>query len=431
MIQLVDAYNHVNRRRTEFRLEQPGKYLSNMKVLDLGFTQTTDVNTNHLTGCLAHIQNIFIMDGNLELDSIRDFNYFMGFKNYNNTNEFNVSLGQVLKKHNQGYQLVVQKGTALADPDMNTLIQHNNDVPDVSLAASDARGFNKNTNAEATTSKSWVDLSEISDFMRSVKVIDTDLFKNFRVIVEYTQDVRILSQGGAGDQPVNVSVQPTLSVQYADQMTAQEVQQMLNKGMLFTSIERDIVNVPLVSAVQSVSYTEQKNNLKYNGFNKKYVKKMLLHKESGNPSVATCSSLFYRLLGSEKQLQEKLQVKVNGKPLFPTSNGIVENNERLAHLSDSWGLCNTIPGHQLAEITDSDNYIWESDEVVGHLDYYGFNVEQRIDDLQMEYIRSGRWITNQNTTNNDKFNQPLNLRLFGQVVKQIKFMGDKYNLSYV
>lgn len=277
---------------------------------------------------------------------------------------------------------------------------------------------------EADTPKVWLDISEISDFMSKVAVIDTDVFKNFKIVLEYTNDVNVLSSGLV--QTLAGTVQPTLSLQVADDKTANASMAQMKAGLLFNSIERDNGNISAITPADSTSYTVQQNKIKFNGFNKKYVKRFLLQKEA---TVTATLSTEYGKLGSETQLRQKLQPLVNGVPHFPSANGIERDNERLALLNDTWGVCNTLQGHQLASLNDSVNYLVDPADKVGHLDYFAWRCEDRVNKLELNYERSGRW-TGVAPETNDRFNQALNLRVFGEVPKMLKLTGDKYLLSY-
>lgn len=412
---LIDAQNDLTNRRSELRLDPNQLYLSNIKICDLGFTSpnSNNDNFNHSAGILAVIKNIYLYDGSQILDSRSKFNLYQAFKNYNQSSVDEMDKDKTLK------------GTLLSKT-VTGLHKVNTAFTNYSAC--------KPTN-DNTTPKFMLDLSECFDILKQLKYIHTGFFKNFRIVIEYEDDVNLLLDDFDPTPPTINTVRPFLYCNVIEDNGEMATQWLKTfAGVQYDSIENDMVRVDTINVSNAQQSLIQNNNYQFNGFNGKFMKKLLISKNAtdygrNNAGEVIKCSKYYKRLGSEAQFQERFQVRVNGSNLFPR-NGIIGPNERLRLLNDTWGTCCTWTGANTPLFVDSQNY-FENLTPVGHLDYFGCNVAQKISDLQIEYQRTGVFDSTVPTLSNGQFTQPLDLNLFGVITKQLLRMGDTYMISYV
>jgi len=96
----VQAYTNSTNFRTEFRLDADKLYMSNMRLLNIGFKENTAVtrSVNRLVGAYGVIKNLSIFDDNELIDSLDNFNLWSAFSCYNKKNDDNLSTNYFLKK---------------------------------------------------------------------------------------------------------------------------------------------------------------------------------------------------------------------------------------------------------------------------------------------------------------------------------------------
>lgn len=108
-------------------------------------------------------------------------------------------------------------------------------------------------------------------------------------------------------------------------------------------------------------------------------------------------SKYFGGLTSYAMYKQKLQFSLNGGKLFPY-NGIEDENQQLAMLNDTWGTHILPQGAQMFDLRhkpslyayqSSNGSIYpEAGNLVSQMSYAGFQVNQKIDELQLEYQRS-------------------------------------------
>jgi len=222
------------------------------------------------------------------------------------------------------------------------------------------------------------------------------------------------------------------------------------KGVSYMSIEHDRVTVPKVipTAVQQILVQSQ--TLKINGFNNKTIGRMLIQKAPTEPtSYKNGTQLFhFGKTASKCSNKEKLQIRVNGSSLI-AGKGITGDNQRLAMLNDVWGnmsICPFEAGTAFMAGDDSTTDVRQLHIVTGNpsisnADYYGLNINNKVEDLQIDYERQGIYLyttesptvpaTDVIATGLSDNNQALNLNIFCEVMKQIIPTANGYNVIYV
>ena len=405
---LLDADNDQPNRRTIFRLPD-GIYPSNLKLLNVGCTvnDVTPISYNNLAGVLALIRQISILDGATVLDSIDKANIWNAFKSYNRGNDQNRDLQKNLQKNNLGFE--VATGSYKIQPYYT----------DNTVA--------KATNNANTTAKAWLDLSTMFPFLKQIKYIDTAMFPKFRVVIEYDTDRFPWMQGGNFSDCS--TVEPLLVVEEINDPQFRNSVWKDFKGMSYVSYEVDTVRLEAVLPTSTDTQKKQNETFRLNGFNGKILNRAVVSKNSLNIADARGSDKYGRL-GSEAQNSEVFQLRVNGSQLFPRS-GIVDNNERLAVLNDTWGVLNSIPCAGSLPFYDSVNYVDDNNNTLGHLDYFGCNVGYKIEDLQLDYERKGAYSATLVDQSEGTYNQALYINMFGEIMKRLVFNKGKYIITYM
>ncbi len=401
---LLDADNDQKNRRTIFRLPE-GIYPSNLKLLNVGCTtqDPADQSYNELAGILSIIRQIQILDGATVLDSIDKANIWNAFKSYNRGNDDNRDLQKNLRKNNLGFGLDTTSDEIIPYYSPTKVKQTSDD-----------------------TAKGWVDLSDMFAFLKQIKYIDTAMFPNFRVVIEYDTDK---DNWLVGNVVLNDTIEPLVVAEEINDEGFRSSVWREFKGMNYVSYEVDTVRLESVEPTAGDSQKKQSESFRLNGFNSKVLNRVVVSKNALTKDDNRASVL-YGKLGSEAMSNEVFQLRVNGSQTFPRS-GIVDNNERLAVLHDTWGTLNTIPGSASLPFVDSVNYVSNSENRVGHLDYFGCNVGYKIEDLQLDYERTGAYDATLTSQDVGKFNQALDINMFGEVMKRLSWDGKKYIITYM
>ena len=402
---LLDADNDQTNRRTIFRLPE-GIYPANLKLLNVGCTTSdgTPREYNNLAGILSIVRQIQLLDGATVLDSIDKANIWNSFKSYNKGNDNNRDLQKNLKKNNLGFSLqpASLKINTYYDPE-------------------------KATNDATTSAEGWVDLSDMFSFLKQIKYIDTQMFPNFRVVVEYETDKSVWLSG-AGITGGDTLEPLVVAEEISDPQFRSSVWSDF-KGMNYVSYEVDTVRLDALTPSASDLQKAQNETFRLNGFNGKILNRCVVSKNALTTADGRASET-YKQLGSEAQNGEVFQLRVNGSQVFPRS-GIVDNNERLAVLNDVWGTLNSVPSAGSIPFYDSVNYVVDSVNKLGHLDYFGANIGYKIEDLQLDYERKGAYDSTLTSQDKGKFNQALDINMFGEVMKRLIWNNNKYIIAYM
>ena len=96
----------------------------------------------------------------------------------------------------------------------------------------------------------------------------------------------------------------------------------------------------------------------------------------------------YSNQGSVAQYKTKYQCRVNGSNLI-ARDGWDGDNQRLAHLVDSWGDCNIIAGQNNVFLDDINNNVEGGTELAGQLDYTGIIVDDTVREMIVDFERVG------------------------------------------
>lgn len=424
---IIDPVHDSKNYQTEWRFKSDTAYLANLRLMNVGVTVggiLADKTYNNLVGAASVIQSIHLYDGNQLLDQILEFPTWAGFSAYNQSNQTNEDMNQVLAKNKMGF---VYGGSATFGDQKPKL-----------LTAYEGISFPTNA-LETLTQKAWISLKAILPMLDNSVYLPTKVFKNLRLVIQYNTNKRQViadNTAGTGDEPSFSTCEPIL---VADEITDPQKQASINSqynGVNFLSIEHDRVYVPAIGHDETKPETFVPG-----GFDNKTINRLLIVNTptdvAGKPSA-----YWYNSLGSVAQYNQSIQVRVNGQNIFP-KNGITRPNERLALLSDTWGTCNAHIGsntvnYSNVDATGNTNGPTMDLNMVGTLDYFGCRIGQNILELQIDYTRTCK-ITDpgtganglpNDTVDDNRTLQQLYLNLFAEANKSIKVGGGRYSVLY-
>ncbi len=382
-------------------------YLPNMRLLNVGVSSNGAHIYNRLLGGYSLIRNIRLMDGNAELCALNEQQLYRGFLNLNNPNAKNETVKSVLARNSLGS--TIQGATRTI-----------NRIQVVAGA----------TAVEATTASSWLDLRELFPMLNSVSHLPTAVFKNLNIQIEYQSslDRQILIDVTAHLS----SLRPILAV---DVMTNPNIVNKLNKGLTsarWLEVEHDRFIIPQ-SANDGAAGDQnlvQEVNVKINGFNAKHIERVLIVKEIANASKELNGNAVrgYGRYSSQACFKQVVQARVNGRNVFPR-NGISGNNERSAYLIDAWGDFTAFPGFNQYGFASAAIQVNGAD-FRGQSDYIGMYIGEYINDLQINYSRTGLQQGGGAGAKRATTDQ-LNAHVYAEVAKQIIIRPNgTYNIEY-
>ena len=402
----VDPVIDVSNNRTEFRLNNYEAVLSNMRLGGVGLTGVQG-KYNSILGSYGTIKNIKLMNGQTELSSCRNANLWLGFKNMINPNSVNESVGQRVKTNGLGFYI---KG------DTNTMGEKR-------LASND----NIDTTTD-TTQQGHLDLRIILPLLNSVQSLNNTLFPQLKIVIEWEQDRRKMTTNDTNDY---TTITPILIVDVIqDEGVKNNSMASFPSSTIWSEIEHDEFIIPSVGVSATATKLEQSSSFKVNGFNNKSLGRLVMMKQDANPAnlvdSGTGNVIGFGNVGSLAQNQEVINWVVNGRNLL-SGEGLSSNSQRLAMLCDTWGSVNLIPN---GNVNGGRNNAFVSDGVnrCGQLDYSGIYVDENINDLQLNYKRTGIYNTAGAQIQN---NNSLRVHIFGEVSKVLNVKNGEFNIAYV
>ena len=403
----IQAYTNSTNFRTEFRLDADKLYMSNMRLMNIGFKENTAVtrNVNRLVGVYGIIKSLSLFDDNELIDSLDNFNLWAGFSCYNKKNDDNLSTNYFLKKNNMG---LVSQGT---NPSQNAVV-------DVVLA--------DNTADNTTGARSWFDVSAYLDFLKQSKFVPTHYFKRLRLVIEYETDVKNLTPNQT--DPVS-SLEPFLIV---DEMKDPDVimNVLKNYGTIeYQPIESSRVVMPAhpnlptsatdEGAVQEVTFTIQ-------GFNNKSINRLVMM-----PVGQSVESTKYGKIMATAVNLNNFQVRTSEGNLLQ-GQGITLDNQRRKMLSDLYGDCDDQVG--AVWVQNANTVIANDSATLGFLEPFAVKLEQEmVQNFQVTLGRKSVYDASVGSQNLARYNQILHLHFFAETLKQIVVnpKNMSYSISYV
>ena len=389
----LDPKIYTENARCTFSLDQSeATYLPNLRLTFLGVVTSGVVNYNDLVGALGLIKNIRLMDGKTVLCALHEAQYYTGFKNVNQSNEVNQSSASFQECTGLGFTV---------DGSKNAIKRM-------------AEQFAADTSTTLTNSAT-LDLRHLLPMLNSVSHLPTAVFENLNLQIEF--------DASTGNQILNdasITFNTLRPVLACDVINNPVVVDNLNKQLKNASwleTEHDFFIIPQApgNGDGTSQLVEQPVNVQINGYNNKHLERILLVKEIGDASKVQAGNdtIGFGKFSSQCCYKQKLQFRVNGRNVLPRE-GIVGNNERLAHIVDAFGECSAyISSNQYGM-----NAALEVDggrNLMGQLDYMGMYIGEDISNLQINYSRVGL----EDTTPLRPTTDQLNCHVYGEVRKSL------------
>lgn len=455
-----------NKQRVEFKLDIDSVYLPNLRLANLGALLTGGADVyNAVGGVTGGIRRITLYDGAVELDKLHEAGKYLSWIYQAGTNNNNRYVGQSLLKHRIGY------------------LMRDNCVVDgkSSLTATGEHGIELNTGSQQQIEvrSGLFDLRQALPLLGELSCLDTALFENLRLVIEYEPSGALngkLEQGYASNALNNTleHTTPLLLVdEIVDPAAAQRARSQL-KSLVYQAIEHDMVQLPAKDFVLAAAggdpgdgaggrnatpEQDQEQTLLIDGYKNKIVNRLVIHKcytNVGRNRVAANNVAGNAIRGvgphaSHAQHRERVQMVVNGRNLF-TSSGL-EGPAQIADAhADAWGSYNILPfSNQESVGLDSFGAVAPSNVFgapehqnlqpslrVGQSSYIGMRIQDRIvGDLQLKYKRSvvgdSRSPLNGGGGNSiHPTGEQLDLHVFAEIPKEFQMMGGgKYRINYL
>ena len=421
-------------RRCEFRLVANSAYLSNMMLLGIGATtsQAGDVALNALVGALGVIRQISLYDGSQLLEQLQNAQILLAYKANHSRNDENISLARKLQLSNQGY---VASGAYSM-----TNSQFDDDDIKVKPAI-------PNTNDKLK--EAHISLRDIFSFLKESMTVPTNVYRQFRVVIEY-QDSAFIKESvwykndGTAE---SVAQNALLVVEEVNDGDVKDIIQSDYQGVSYTPLESDQLHlVATGNGADSTAGSQVKQTKSFlaMGFNNKHLNRLLLWKQPTDKTTWQngADNSGYMGMASIPNWRESVQVRVNGANVLagdgvsgsssgntpPNVQGGSSKNRMLRKLTDAWGTFNVVPSQNWVNSTERTNYT--NMHGMGQLSLMGLRIDQHINELQIQYERFGVY-NNAGTNTNKIQTQAQQLVLVGEVRKAVVVNKDgTYNVVY-
>jgi hypothetical protein len=387
--------------RSQFSLTNDTLYMSNLRLLNVGLTGVENTKRyNLVNGVGAIIRNITLYSDNTIIDKVINFADFSAFQQYNKSNQASSDVSKMLVRNGLGfvYERTPSSSTSpLLPPAPITIKETFPNAPHTPNASRE------------NTVKGFLNLREVFPILKGsggMQFIHTGMLKNMRLVIEYMTAGAVVDGTGVIDatsQPILVAdsvTDPAVAAKFLSEFKQQQ----------WVSSELESVFLPAAAQHQKFRLT---------GAESKLVNSILIQKK-GSTAVST----LYDSHGSEVQIDEAIQLFVNGAAHLPET-GVIAPMQRLALLHDSFGVCNThtcasdLPMYNTADFVDGDF------NRCGRLDWFGCIINKRVTALDLDYTRSivaGALA---------RYSQALTLNVFYGVVKALVKTPKGFEVVYV
>lgn len=406
----IDPINF-NKYRAEFRFPANTVLTSaDMRLCNLGLYGVDGKKYSYSTGVKSLIKNITLFDGNQKLAGINNYNKYSAYKEYNSSNDSSRDKNNYLSGSARGFTTDLEDNTSSTKDYSDVFKQriYNNDT--------------KTTSSDENLAfKGIINLNKEFNFLSQTAVIPTTIFKNLRLVVEFETDYNKVILDVLGGGEVLTLMRPFVTCkEILDMEVAQkEVKAFIEKGVRYSDIENDLVPVQASAAVNGTQETKRK----INGFLNKFVEDIVIQKEPTEATLTGQNTL--KGLASVRQANEKINLTLNGKKVFPF-DGLDSINKTLGVLNLCKGTHNRIEDFEVIDATPNSASAPESVEPFQSMDdYIGIKILDKVNDLQLNYSRQ-----TSNIAQNSITTQALNMNVYGTVHKVLATDGTSYVVDY-
>ena len=394
---IIDPTRYRANVNCEFKLDDVDvSYLPTMRLINLGVTGAVTQSPQDVGGLANLIHDIRLYDGREEIDSLRYAGQWMAFQQLRDSNSKNVSVNNHLLKSNVGC-ILGKNATSIK-------------IADAVKAADNKLG----TTEAASKAKAHLDLRELLPSLSQMNYLDSSVFKNLRLVIEFETDDNFKQHKVGQDM---TTIQPALVVDYTTAPNAPM------RNISWFAIEHDEYTLPAKAAAggATVPLTQQSSN-RINGFNNKSVERMLIVKQFADSSEYNDGTDIDNFSSSSlANYHESFQWRINGQNLMPTA---VDTDSKIQVLmADTWGDINAPLASNLT------NFINKAEldaAKVGKFAYAGVTISEYVKSMDIEHNRDV--LDDSSTT---KTNGAQRVHLFAEVRKSLVVKGGEYMVSYV
>tara|TARA_R100000734_G_scaffold18264_1_gene15022 strand:+ start:1943 stop:3235 length:1293 start_codon:yes stop_codon:yes gene_type:complete len=380
--QTLDPASDITNQKCTFRFADDTAYYPNLRLANLGSFGGVDHEYNAIAGCYGAIRHIRLVSNGVELDAMRFANRYLAWRNLLNTNRDNSSVNRKLTKNQLGFQI---------QPTGH----------EVSAGRSGAENSTGTTRDESKLGH--LDLRLCLPLLENMPVIDTAVFKNLILEIEWERDTkRLITRDNVAQ-----TIQTPLLI--AEEITSPTLRQSLTKGFtgsIWNKVEHDVINIAEINTgIAAAGDTNEVNSVQQlNAFDDKFVSRLVLMKTYSDKSKYVNANIIdgFGDFGSLAPHKEKIQLKVNGANVFPQP---LEHPSTKAMITfDAWGKVNLPPyamnesvgadrdGQAQANLSgavppkDANN---KQRGLVGNGGFFGCSLNTKIGNLSLDYTRTG------------------------------------------
>lgn len=421
----LNPRSHIKNKQTEFRFDKNTMYTSSIRLLNVAVIKAGATSSyNRKAGVLALFKNVRLMDGSRELCSLRNGVDYLAFKNINTTNEKLHNMNDFLHK-SAGSQSLRDTGNIHAPSDSINQISIKQDTFDDSQSG-------------------YVNLSLILPLLSTLPALDTTIFPNLRLVIEYSDIATFVAENNTGAYTVS---EPVLA---CDEIIGQKKQSAMKSAMkgavVWSEIEHEIFQVALgpqpANAGDLTYQFVQETNKVITGFDNKYVSRVLMVKTYNDKTLNYTGGNGHGSgnLVSLAMFKDELNVRHKGANMF-NGDALANSGFRQMLLQETWGDIVIAPFGAITNIgldapageqrnvsgmpTTNANF---KSKFIGESDYIGFQIEDYVKQLQFNYKRT---IVNDNTASLLN-SMAMDVHIYAEVRKQLSFTGNgEYDISYV
>ena len=405
----IDPIAYIQNQRCRFELDgSKVAYLPNMRLLDLGCSSNVATSYSRGLGVVSLIKNIRLLDARTELSALRTVAPYMFFKSSNHTNSENKSVKSWLQRSNMGHETSA----------INAKQTHVYPSGDAGTTAADSKS-------------GIIRLDEMLPFLKDVGVLPTSVFKNLVLEIEFNADPlnQILTKN---DSEIN-TLRPVLAVDYIDNQNAVEplTANLMENGVRWLEVETDNGSMPAVdvSGYAATATIDSSVNINSLAFLDKNVERVLITKQllDKAQTLNGVNVLGYGISSSVANLQQALQIRLNGRNILPGFKGVKGDNARLGLMCDTWGSMDMLPGSNFYQWDQGPNLSTEG-KSAGQQDFFGMLLGAKVANLQIQIERE----TNADTSATQPTNSAQTINIYGEVHKALTIRPDgSYRIQYV
>jgi len=416
-IDIKDPVINQSKRFTEIRLDDVNTvYLtSSLKIINVGYVANPATSYNQLAGVEGQIKRMILYDGKQVLCQQDEFNRWSAFKNTLHENSENESKRSHLVHNKMGFR--VRK---------HPTIQFSQ------VTDGDIGGGQSNT-TQTTATKGGVYLSDCFDLLSKINFLHTGVFKNLRLRIEYESDERkIINRDNATATATSDDIQLVCEILTDENDIKSATEQALNMVVPHNEYVHDSFQVAENKPTAGTSPSVQTVNALLNAYNGKYVNRMVMMNEYSDATkyINANRVLGAGSLGSQRPFRTNVQARVNGSNALPdggigTSGGSSADAQLLARLVDSWGEQNNYYSSFTHQLDGSTSNQEDGANREGQLGHVGFVVEDKVDNLQIEFKRTSVY----DTTPVHKTGDGLRVHTFGECRKLLSVSNGQYEVS--